>query len=348
MHALDFLVPDALLPSAESARELLRGLPLPHLDLIAAHAFEPDGEAKLARGGLLTPWQEWLLTRNANEKEPNLAEAWAFALGAIPTSTRKSRWMIEPVHLQVGLDSVTLFDPALLALTPQESAALAEAARPVLESDGWELDAASPQRWLVSRGDGFDLEGAAIERVIGEGIEQWLPHSAHEAHARAWRRTSNEIQMTWFTDPVNAAREAAGKAPVNGVWLSGNGRRTTPRFPYSKVTSTLPLLASGGKLVGKLDGNSGEEIETFDQLIGPARNHDGHAWRTAMQALDARLGAVVDALRKGRFEQLRMVLCGDDELREFQVRRRDLWKFWRRGNAADLLTDQQTGSLQLR
>ena len=42
--------------------------------------------------------------------------------------------------------------------------------------------------------------------------------------ARPWRRWLTEMQMLLHEHPVNAAREARGRAPVTGVWFSGGGR----------------------------------------------------------------------------------------------------------------------------
>ncbi len=329
MNSLDFLVPDALIPRAhfgtDSAPELLRGLNLPHLNFLAAHAAESIPVIELEAS--LAVWQAWLLR---DQTEPNLAAIRAEAMGLPATSA--SRWLIEPVFLQVGLDSVTLFDPAQLDLNHDDAAALAEAARPVLKESGWQLDIASPLHWMIERSDDFDLHGVAIEHAIGQGISEWLPHSSSDANQLVWKRVVNEIQMTWFTHPVNLAREAVGQPPVNGLWLSGNGHQTRVEWPYAKISTSQLLLKQT-----KLNSTSSIALETFDHLSAPTRAQDWSSWRNALQALDLRLGDVLQQMRDGQCDRLRLVLCGEDELRDVLIRRSDFWKFWRRGQALDLL-----------
>jgi hypothetical protein len=47
--------------------------------------------------------------------------------------------------------------------------------------------------------------------------------------------------MTWHDHPVNAAREARGLPPVNGLWLYGGARgwRPTPPAPPWRVIDVL-------------------------------------------------------------------------------------------------------------
>jgi hypothetical protein len=49
-------------------------------------------------------------------------------------------------------------------------------------------------------------------------LTDWVPTGDQ---ARAFRKLQNEVQVSWYTHPVNAAREARGQAPVNAIWPWG-------------------------------------------------------------------------------------------------------------------------------
>jgi hypothetical protein len=325
MSALELVVPEAL-PADGFSAAVLAGLALPNLDRIGARA-QASAVAALPVNPLLTPWQAWLLR---HQPEPNLARYWAHALDVGPAAAAHSLWLAEPVRLEVGLDQVSLVDPAELGLTEAHAVALAEAARPVLEAAGWQLSAASPGRWLLEAPSAVPLAGAAVDCAIGANIVPFLPGGASTAELQ-WRRVHNEIQMTWFDHPVNRQREAAGLAAVNGLWLSGTGATTLVPLPYAHISSDLEWLSSAPCTAG-----SARILETFTGLIGPARRADWFAWRTALAALDTKLGVHLVALKRGEIDTVELVFTGEHELRIFKLSRRHLASFWRRGTAARL------------
>jgi hypothetical protein len=63
-------------------------------------------------------------------------------------------------------------------------------------------------------------------RASGTNIFDHLPADAKgKIH---WRRLQNELQMLLSQHPVNAAREAAGKLAINGIWFWGAGALSEP------------------------------------------------------------------------------------------------------------------------
>src|SRR5258706_98729 len=72
--------------------------------------------------------------------------------------------------------------------------------------------------------------------ALGKPLLAFMPSGTDAAR---WQRWQNETQMLLFEHPVNVAREAAGRAPVNGVWVWGGGEPVKapahPRIaaPYS-------------------------------------------------------------------------------------------------------------------
>src|SRR5690606_3747097 len=101
------------------------------------------------------------------------------------------------------------------------SHALLEAVRPLFESEGFVLAWGAPTRWYVAHESLSQLPTASLDRVIGRGIDLWMPD---HPQARLLQRLQNEVQMLLHDDPVNRQREARGLPPVNSFWLSGCGR----------------------------------------------------------------------------------------------------------------------------
>ena len=345
MHDHDFLVPSALVDSSLAA-ELLRDQTLPLLSRVLARAGKAE-DIVLAEHAPLTPWQSWVFGVQAGldaNSAINLAELWAMACGIAPASNR-GRWLAEPAHFVIARDHLRLDDPLGLGITIAEARALADAIEPVLSEAGWRLEPIEPAtltHWLLYRDDGLDLSGAAIERAIGDNVAAWQPRThggSNDAYAGSdaaldWRRCSNEIQMLWFGHPVNDAREERGLPSINTLWLSGNGAPPSPLPHYRAVDSSLPLLASL-----PVEPDATRALESFDGFMAAERADDWSGWRTQLEALDARIGALLEDQRKGAIGDLTIQLCGRDRIRSMHIAPRDLGKFWRGWGAAPSLID---------
>lgn len=326
MNTLEFLVSDALVP-AEFAPKLLSELTLPNLALLALRGTQ-KAPFPIADDTLLPSEQAWLFR---HEKNINGAAAWACALGLSEESRDHFCWMLEPVHFEIGHSQLVLSDPDTLELAASETLALSDAARPVLADAGWQLEVASPRRWFLLRTEPADLSAPALECAIGQNVLPWMP-TGDEKTARAWRATLNEIQMTWFSHPVNLAREDAARPLVNAVWLSGTGVPGFRALPYANITSARPLWS---KL--PLDSASRARLETTEVLVDAARSEDWHAFRIGLEKVDQRLGELAAELKAGVIGCLEVIFCGSDALRHVTLRRGDLWRVWRRGSVARLL-----------
>ncbi len=351
MHDLDFLVPSALVdPSL--ATELLRDRTLPHLSRVLARAGQAE-DIVLAEHAPLTPWQSWVFGVRAGSdvnSAINLAELWTMACGIAPASNR-GRWLAEPAHFVIARDHLRLDDPLGLGITIAQARALADAIEPVLSEAGWRLEPIEPAtltHWLLYRDDGLDLSGAAIERAIADNVAEWQPgwwvasDGASNAASNAgsgnaaldWRRCSNEIQMLWFGHPVNEAREERGLPAINTLWLSGNGMSPAPLPHYRAIDSGLPLLASLS-----VEPDATRALESFDGFIEAARADDWSGWRVQLEALDARIGALLDDQGRRTIGELTIVFCGRELIRSVRTAPRDLGKFWRSWGTTPSLAD---------
>lgn len=304
---------------SDAGRQALHDLPLPHLErllgrLTATHR-DPADEFTWS-----PPHERALAQRLGLAGADGLLPLAAHAARRLqlPGAAERPAWgWLTPVHYHVGAEQVTLPDPAELLLDEAASRALFEAVSPLFTEEGFVLHWAGPLQWLAAHASLATLATASLDRVIGRGIDPWLPKIAQGPEARLWRRLQNEAQMLWHTHPVNAAREAGGMAPVNTLWLSGTGR--------------LPDGSSPANPMPQVD----------DRLRGPALREDWVAWREAWAALDAGPLATMAQQATDPATPQALVLCGERAAQTFEPRPRSftqrLAAVWQRPSAAALL-----------
>ena len=148
----------------------------------------------------------------------------------------------------------------------------------------------------------------------------------------AWRRLSTEIEMLLHQHAVNEARQDSGAAAISSLWLSGGGDDANGRpVPYASIKG-LPRWA----LNWPLDAACDTHLDAASQLSDFYFEQDWSSFRIALQGIDQRLMVHLNALRAGEIGRLSVILSGEKWLREVTVKRADLYKFWRRGKAAEL------------
>ncbi len=277
---------------APGFREALPGLALPHLARLLARLADSGTDAGQPQD--LSPPHERILARLHGLWQGDGAIPWAAwdlrQAGGDP-GAEVHAWLT-PCHWQVGRDRIVMADPVTLQLSEADSRAMLQAMQPYFQEDGLTLEWVDPLRW---RARGALLEGlacASLDRVSGATVDDWLPRSAP---ARPLRRLQQEMQMLLYTHPANAAREAAGLAPVNSFWVSGAGA-----LPSAPAASPQP------------------PIRIDDRLRAAALQSDVLAWARAWQELDAQVIAPL-AQALDRSEPLRLTLCGDAHARTWSA-----------------------------
>lgn len=295
-------------------------------------AREPErGDAEAA---WLSPAERWF--QHALGLEGERAPWGALAVlgrGADPGATPWG-WAM-PVHLALGRESLSLADPAGLALRPDEAAALLEAARPLLDDEGWRVDASDPARWLIGHASLGEVLSADPARAIGRNVASWMPAGTP---ARPWRRLLTEIQMVWQHHPVNEERIAAGLPEVNTLWLHGCG--TLPpelRSPFQvEADAGSPdWFAAAAPGLARLPATRHPHRL---RLLRPAATREcgGDELAVAAQGLDMVAAEVIDEALAAH-EAARVVLAGELGWVELELRRSRRWQFWRRADADVLL-----------
>lgn len=108
-----------------------------------------------------------------------------------------------------------------LDVSTGEAEALAAALRPLFGDAGAPLSIDTPSTWCLHLLHGAPrAEFHAPADALGADLVECLPAGDD---GRAWRRLFNEAQIVLHAHPVNAARIAAGKRPVNALWFWGAG-----------------------------------------------------------------------------------------------------------------------------
>ena len=244
--------------------------------------------------------------------------------------------VVLPVHLVLGRESLSLADPTDLGLSALECGALLDAVRPLLDEEGWRVDARDPARWLVGHPCLESVVSADPARAIGRNVASWMPGGAA---ARGWRRLLTEIQMVWQHHPVNEARMRSGRAEANTLWLHGAGRLAAGvRSPF--LAGPLPAaptvwLAAAAAGLPKLPPTSHPHRLRVVQPVA-TREAEPSALDAALRALDDDAARAIDeALRE--HDRAKVVLAGERRWMAFELRRTRAWQFWRRADAHVLL-----------
>lgn len=325
---LTLIVP-GLIWSRQALADLTHDLPLPAFATLL-------GRGRLRRRSPLSTANALAETSGIAAPLPSAALR-RLALGDHP---RQDDWLcLDPVPLRFEERSLILGDPRQLELDADEAAALAVSLAPTFLPFG-ELETLAPLAWnlrLTQAAPAFQALPEATGRAAAG-----LPLAPAYA---AWRQALNEAQMLLHAHPVNRAREAAGRPLVNSLWPWGGGRLPAPERgagAHDLLWSNDPIAQGIARLLQiqhaelppRFTGAAGRALALYDALEQPARGGDALRWREQLAALEADwLAPALAALRNGRLDAIRLLAPGDLGAAELDLRRRDLWRFWRKPGA---------------
>ena len=321
---LTLLVPGLLLPAAIRS-DTLFDLNAPSLSLLLGRGVATRGSGD---------WLHWL--PEAFGLQPPLPVA---ALRKVGTGrTANGHWLcLDPVHLSVTREGISLADPATLAISDNEAAQLIEALAPLFA--GWgTLSASAPGHWELELQHSLDLETRALPDGIGVRVDPQLPGGPD---GRAWRRLIAEAQTLMHDHPVNRCRDSQNLPTINSLWPWGAG--TLPAKPdtlFKDVWSSDPALAglcahaelSCQPHPPRFQPPRGNTLAIDERLLAPARALDALIWRDALLALERDwIAPALAALRGGDCTQFRLVGTGSGlPALVLTLERNRLWHVWRR------------------
>lgn len=351
MAHITLVLPFAL-PAPEFASDLVRALQAPALAALLSRssraAFHP-----LEATARVLPHELWIARALglAHGTAPGIAASSMRGYGLDPLD---GTWfVVNPAHVQIGHSHLMMGDARQLDLREEEARALFETARASCEEAGHALEYGAPDTWFLRADDWDDIRTASPDAAVGMNLTDWVPAGAQ---SRAFRKLQNEVQVSWYTHPANAAREARGQAPVNAIWPWGAASsaaehaqmlvaRAAGKLGPRPALSTwatpgwLSALAdqrlSGlDDITGRLDAAGtaeGGRLLACGSLAASAIAADWHAWLQEMHALEAALFApLLAALRQGRIKSLRLVLSHRDGHLDTTTTPMAQRKFWRK------------------
>jgi hypothetical protein len=267
-----------------------------------ARSAEPGEDAQLRRHFQLVPdrWAPAAVTRQRDAGD---------AAGAL--------WLrADPAYMAPDMNGARMLAHGqALALQHDECHELLRTLKPLFGDAGMLLDASVPSRWYLRLTPGTPLpEFTAPQLAVGDDLFAHLP--AGDA-GRRWRALFNEAQILLHAHPVNAARQAEGKAAVNGLWFWGAGMLPdVVRTPHAQVKSREDLLSALAHTAGASDPAAQGSV-----LVDLR-----HLTSTEVLCRDA-LQPLLDELAKRELAALSLDFA-DGRLVDLQHGQR--WRFWRR------------------
>jgi hypothetical protein len=300
------------------------------------HALLPP----LAHVGANPAFLNWLargdrLSKTRDARTALLRELFHFAGDSVPAAALRhlchgddavvGAWLCaDPVWVRSEPTGARLMAWPLADVSADEAEALAAALRPLFGDAGAPLSIETSSAWCLHLLHGAPrAEFRAPADALGVDLMECLP--AGDA-GRAWRQLFNEAQIALHAHPVNAARVAAGKRPVNALWFWGAGA-----LPAS-VETGLQTVASVDDVVRGLAKMGGAvRVEPL-----PGALESGHHPGALLLDLDIP-GHADDAaewlahfqrwLRERRFEAIAITFADGER---FRIRHAHRLRFWRK------------------
>jgi hypothetical protein len=225
----------------------------------------------------------------------------------------------DPAWVEPDMNGARLLACGQMQLSQAEAWAFAEPLVPLLEEQGMQLVLTTPDRWHLRLPPGTAVpDFPAPEQALGENLLQHLPQGPD---GRRWRILQNDLQVALHQHPLNAQRRAAGKPPVNSLWLWGAGA-----LP-GQVRTGLRGVLSDDPLLRALAARAGIEHRARPSEGTPEDVPSG--WLLDLQdlpthALTGPWAATIESL--ARRHPLRLTFASGER---WEHRPWHRWRFWR-------------------
>lgn len=334
MNQLTIVLPFAL-PMAELAKDLIRAMNAPALAALLSrtnsHSVIIDDSS-----GRALPHENWL-ARALGLQRDNAGPA-PFAQAAMRgygLPTDGGCWfLVHPVTIQIARKHLQMDDPRHLTLDEADGRALFDAARPYFDELGTPLVYGDARTWFVRADDWAGLDTASPDAATGHNLSDWTPQGAN---ALPSRKLQNEVQMLWYENAVNEARQQRGLGVINSFWMWGGAAQPAPKS-VPVFTSGVPpwtaALAEPARRDATLDAILNEKLAQALVVVGSLSAdglaEDWSSWLMHMQQLEQQwFVPLLAAVKDGRIGSLKLVLSNRDRHAEFSTSKNAQRKFWR-------------------
>ncbi|MDY0011433.1 MAG: hypothetical protein RBS40_00905 [Rhodocyclaceae bacterium] len=327
---IHLVLPGLLWPGA-AARNFARDLPLPALSALLGHA-------RVSLGLPQAP-DAWLAKQFGLGPDAPLAALRRLGEATLPEPEPGTAWLCaDPVRLQFAQQHLILADVTDLNLQAEEADALVAALNDTFPDVG-RFEMATPDRWYLKLASPPQATFAPLSQVASRPVTPFLPTGPQAAR---WVRTMNEAQIVLHNHPLNQARDEAGLAIANSLWLWGAGTAgegNLPRLapPAPRILAEAPLPRGLARAAGVapaapvLPLGGPDTLVILEDLLRPALYLDLERWRQALLALEATWFApLLAALQARRVSSLVISAPGDQATLEIRTARPRFWQFWRK------------------
>ena len=319
-----------------------------HLTLLVPGLLLPEAIRSDMLSDLATPALSRLIGQSHRQELPDGALSEIFGIPSqLPAAalrkvdaggTAQGEWLcLDPVHLDIGRDGITLANPATLQLGDEENAALLSDIAPVFAAWG-ELSASSPGHWEMALSRSAELLTRPLADGIGDRVDAGLPGGQA---GRDWRALLLEAQTLLHRHPINLARESEGRPTINSLWVWGQGRLPDRvQTDRDEVWSQSRVIAGLATLAGIacqpapecFTLTSSRVLAHDTRLTLPANTQDALLFRENLLTLERDwLAPAVTALSCGDCRSIQLIGTGrglSDVA--YVLTRPRLWQFWRR------------------
>lgn len=170
-------------------------------------------------------------------------------------------WLcVDPVQMVPDRDSLLLIPAHALSISETESQALMDSFNNHFAQDKVQLVYGDVSHWFMKITQPVDIHTTDLNDVSFQHVNDYYPAGNASSY---WHQLMNEVQMLFYTHPVNEARRLKGMPEINSVWVWGEGQlmqeKLYPR-PDAMIWSSHAYLKGMAKLT---DSKSSETPENY-------------------------------------------------------------------------------------
>jgi len=263
-----------------------------------------------------------------------------------PTIKEKLLLCADPIHLEVGMNDITLTE-IITDLSKAEAQEMLDELNVHFKQDGLEFILGSNQHWYLLVPQNETLETTPLGEVLRKNVAKFQPHSNATNPTINWQVIQNEAQMILHASAVNQQREMAGLTTANSLWFWGAGNpdsfETVDKGDenvnavfcnqHSVISAQTIAKAAGCEWqilpddLNKFPNfKAGKNIIILDQLYLPAVHDDLERYQQVLSALDEQIiKPLQTAWQAGQIE---LLIDGCDG-NVIQPQKVSAWQFWK-------------------
>ena len=247
-------------------------------------------------------------------------------------------WMrADPIHLEMGRESLRLMDFTTFSLTQTDAIVAATLLKDLFDDYGWEFEIPDASRWYLKLNETPQVNTTEVNAVRGKDVQLLMPQGEFKSKLE---RLMTEVQMVLHDSDFNLQRERSGELPVNSLWFWGCGvlpeilpRRWSKLLSNDPVAQGLAILSGtpfellknwSPEFIPAAD-SPGECLIVLDDLQAKASYEDVLGWKEILSRLERDFfSPLMRALKQSELDKLVIIT----ESREFEVSKSTLNKFW--------------------